>query len=132
MIVGPEVGLELAGKRLTREGFLGVARRARDRRVQMHEEEKAARSFEAAIQAAPEFADAYSGLAAIRTRQGTARQAVTRQRKAVRLSSQIAPPNGLGCLRGFVGRRMWFGRALPSQNRKHFFARIGASIRRPT
>jgi hypothetical protein len=57
--------------------------------VQLHEDEKAARSFESAIQAAPEFAEAYSGLAAIRVRQGKPQQAVTLQREAVRLAPQL-------------------------------------------
>lgn len=44
----------------------------------------AASSFEAAIQLAPEFAQAYADLAALRARQGMAEQAVGLQREAVR------------------------------------------------
>lgn len=56
--------------------------------LQLREEEQAARSFQAAIQAAPDFAEAYASLAAIRARQGRLEQAVTLQRQAVRLAPQ--------------------------------------------
>ena len=52
--------------------------------LQLHQDEKAAESFQTAIQVAPDFAEAYAGLAAIRARQGKADQAVTLQREAVR------------------------------------------------
>ena len=57
--------------------------------LQLHAEDEAARSFQAAIQAAPDFAEAYASLAAIRARQGKTREAVTLQREAVRLAPQI-------------------------------------------
>lgn len=47
-------------------------------------QDEAAGSFEVAIQLAPEFAQAYADLAAIRARQGMAEQAVFLQREAVR------------------------------------------------
>ncbi|HWB14177.1 MAG TPA: 2OG-Fe(II) oxygenase [Pirellulales bacterium] len=52
--------------------------------MQVHDEDKAASSFEAALQVAPDFADAYTGLAAVRVRQGRTEQAVVLQREAVR------------------------------------------------
>ena len=45
--------------------------------LELNEDDKAAISFQAAIQAAPDFAEAYASLAAIRARQGKAEQAVT-------------------------------------------------------
>lgn len=56
--------------------------------LQLREDEQAARSFQAAIQAAPDFAEAYASLAAIRARQGRLEQAVMLQREAVRLAPQ--------------------------------------------
>lgn len=50
---------------------------------------RAADSFEAALQLAPEFADAYACLAAIRARQGTIEQAVALQREAVRHAQNL-------------------------------------------
>ncbi len=52
--------------------------------LQLNEEDQAAASFQAAISAAPDFAEAYASLAAIRARQGKVEQAVTLQREAVR------------------------------------------------
>jgi hypothetical protein len=52
--------------------------------VQLSRDDVAARSFQAAIEAAPDFADAYAGLATIRARQGNLEQAVTLEREAVR------------------------------------------------
>ena len=56
--------------------------------LQLREDEQAARSFQAAIQAAPEFAEGYASLAAIRAGQERLEQAVTLQREAVRLAPQ--------------------------------------------
>jgi hypothetical protein len=56
--------------------------------LQLQEYEQAARSFQAAIQAAPDFAEAYANLATIRAGQGRLEQAVTLQREAVRLAPQ--------------------------------------------
>src|SRR5262245_38560190 len=56
--------------------------------VQRDELDKAAASFETAIQLAPDLADAYGGLAAIRARQGNPDQAVTLQRQAARHAPQ--------------------------------------------
>jgi len=47
-------------------------------------DEPTAQAFQAAIQLAPDFADAYASLAAIRARQGKMEQAVTLAREAVR------------------------------------------------
>jgi hypothetical protein len=52
--------------------------------VQLNADDQAALSFQTAIQAAPDFAEAYANLAAIRGRHGKAEQAVTLQREAVR------------------------------------------------
>jgi hypothetical protein len=52
--------------------------------VLSQEDDQAAKSFLAALQLAPEFADAYAGLAAIRGRQRKLAEAVTLQREAVR------------------------------------------------
>jgi len=57
--------------------------------LRLDEEDEAARSFEAAIQVAPDFAEAYASLAAIRARQGIAEQAVTLQREAVRHAPNV-------------------------------------------
>lgn len=51
---------------------------------QLNDDGDAARAFEAAIYLAPDFAEAYANLAAIRARQGKLEQAVTLQREAVR------------------------------------------------
>jgi hypothetical protein len=52
--------------------------------LKLDEDEKAARSFEVAIQLAPDFADAFASLAEIRARQGHAELAAKLQRQAVR------------------------------------------------
>ncbi len=52
--------------------------------LQLNEDDQAAASFQAAIYAAPDCAEAFASLAAIRARQGKAEQAVTLQREAVR------------------------------------------------
>jgi hypothetical protein len=52
--------------------------------LELKQDDKAAESFEAAIQLAPTFAESYAGLAALRARQGKLEQAVTLQREAVR------------------------------------------------
>ncbi|HVC95634.1 MAG TPA: 2OG-Fe(II) oxygenase [Pirellulales bacterium] len=52
--------------------------------LQLNDDDQAAASFQAAIHAAPDFAEAYASLAAIRARQGKAEQAVALQREAVR------------------------------------------------
>lgn len=51
---------------------------------QLHKDDEAAQAFQAAILAAPDFAEAYASLAALRARQGLVEQAVTLQREAVR------------------------------------------------
>lgn len=56
--------------------------------LQLQDDDNAARSFQAAIQTAPDFAEAYANLAAIRARQGQTEQAVTLQREAVRHAPQ--------------------------------------------
>jgi hypothetical protein len=50
----------------------------------LNADDQAAHSFQTAIQAAPDFAEAYANLAAIRAHQGKAEQAATLQREAVR------------------------------------------------
>lgn len=57
--------------------------------LRLHDEDKAAQSFQTAIQAAPDFADAYASLAAIRARQGQLEQAATLQREAVRHAPRL-------------------------------------------
>jgi hypothetical protein len=57
--------------------------------LQLLKDDEAARSFQAAIQTAPDFAEAYSSLAALRARQGQTEQAVALQREAVRHAPQI-------------------------------------------
>ncbi len=56
--------------------------------LELQKEAEAARSFQAAIQTAPDFAEAYASLAAVRARQGQTEQAVTLQREAVRHAPQ--------------------------------------------
>jgi hypothetical protein len=51
---------------------------------ELHADDEAARSFQTAIQTAPDFAEAYASLAALRARQGHTEQAVGLQRQAVR------------------------------------------------
>ena len=71
--------------------------------LQLHEDDKAARSFQTAIQAAPDFAEAYAepgGNPSSPREGGTGRDAATRSgstRTHVR-----TPPRHLGRLRGFV------------------------------
>ncbi len=52
--------------------------------LELGEDEPAAQAFQAAIQLAPDFADAYASLAAIRARQGKMEQVVTLGREAAR------------------------------------------------
>jgi hypothetical protein len=52
--------------------------------LELGQDEPAAQAFQAAIQLAPSFADAYASLASIRTRQGKLEQAVALQREAAR------------------------------------------------
>lgn len=54
-----------------------------------NEDDQAADAFQAAIQLAPDFAQAYADLAAIRARQGKLEQAVTLAREAVRHAPQL-------------------------------------------
>jgi hypothetical protein len=56
--------------------------------VELQKEDEAAQSFQAAIQMAPDFAEAYASLAAIRARQQKTDQAVTLQRETVRHAPQ--------------------------------------------
>ncbi len=58
--------------------------------LELGQEEPAAQAFQAAIQLAPDFADAYVSLAAIRVRQGKMEQAVTLGREAVRHAPDLA------------------------------------------
>lgn len=57
--------------------------------AQWREEDQAARCFENAIQAAPDFAEAYASLAAVRARQGQLQQAISLVSVAVRLAPEI-------------------------------------------
>lgn len=52
--------------------------------LQLHQDEQAAESFQAAIHLAPDFAEAYASPAAIRARQGRIEQAAILQREALR------------------------------------------------
>jgi uncharacterized protein len=52
--------------------------------LELQQDEPAAQAFQAAIQLAPDFAEAYASLAAIRARQGKMEQAVTLGREAAR------------------------------------------------
>ena len=52
--------------------------------LELGQDESAAQAFQAAIQLAPDFADAYASLAAIRARQGKIEQAVALGREAAR------------------------------------------------
>jgi hypothetical protein len=52
--------------------------------LELGQDEPAAQAFQAAIQLAPDFADAYASLAAIRARQGKMEQAVALEREAAR------------------------------------------------
>ncbi len=52
--------------------------------LELHQDELAAEAFQTAIQLAPDFAEAYVSLAAIRARQGKIAQAVALQRAAAR------------------------------------------------
>lgn len=54
--------------------------------IQTGNDDQAAIAFEAAIQLAPEFAEAFADLAALRARQGKLDQAVSLQREAVRFA----------------------------------------------
>lgn len=56
--------------------------------LRLQKDGEAARSFQAAIQTAPDFAEAYASLAALRARQGQTEQAVALQREAVRHAPQ--------------------------------------------
>ena len=56
--------------------------------LELQKDDEAAQSFQAAIQVAPDFAEAYASLAAIRARQGKPDQAVKLQREAVRHASE--------------------------------------------
>ncbi len=54
--------------------------------LELQQDELAAEAFQAAIQLAPSFAEAYASLAAVRARQGHMEQAVKLQREAARLA----------------------------------------------
>ena len=58
--------------------------------VELQKDDEAAQSFQAAILVAPDFAEAYASLAAIRARQGKTEQAVTLGREAARRAPELA------------------------------------------
>jgi hypothetical protein len=58
--------------------------------LELGQDEPAAQAFQAAIQLAPDFAEAYASLAAIRARQGKMEQAVTLGREAARRAPDSA------------------------------------------
>lgn len=59
--------------------------------VQSGDDDEAAQSFQAAIQLAPDFAEAFAALAAVHARHGQMQQAVSLQREAARFAQHVEP-----------------------------------------